>query len=356
MIGVRLVLAFAFSAASPLHGAAEPSFAVDVFPAGKEFPRNSEGAVIERADGSLLLVATRFYGGAEDEAEAHLAARESRDGGRTWTAPVVVQENIGARNVMSASLARGRDVRIHEPDFQRRPRAHDVLRGAPGGGHAHAAVSLAAGRATRPSPRVTVYWIVMDVELKSYDLYSPSPAIGPCRALDYWRLPADPRCELLHGRLFASPSPSALHQTVQFLLWEVLMHAARKSGAVVLGAPMDTVLANHSVVQPDLLYVSAGRRHIVKEKVEGTPELVIEVLSPQTARRDRVEKLKLYAESGVREYWIVDPEGKQIDFLVCHEGTFAVVLARDGCYKSEVMPEIELDLADFWREVDRRVP
>ncbi len=196
----------------------------------------------------------------------------------------------------------------------------------------------------------------MSVELKPYDLYSPSSALGPCRAHDYWELPDDPRCELLYGRFFVSPSPSALHQIIQFLLWETLMRAARTSGAVALGAPMDTILADHSVVQPDLLYVSAERRHIVREKVEGTPDLVVEVLSRQTARRDRVEKLRLYAECGVREYWIVDPEGRQIDFLVCRDGKFGVVLARDGRYRSEALPEIELDLAEFWREVDRRVP
>jgi Uma2 family endonuclease len=161
---------------------------------------------------------------------------------------------------------------------------------------------------------------------------------------------------LLHGRFYVSPSPSPLHQIVQFLLWEVLMREARKSGAVVLGAPMDTVLADHSVVQPDLLYISAERRHIVRERVEGAPDLVVEVLSSQTARRDRVEKLKLYAESGVKEYWIVDPVGRQIDFLVCRDGEFRVVLARDGWYQSEVLPEIRLDLVGLWREVDLRLP
>ena len=134
------------------------------------------------------------------------------------------------------------------------------------------------------------------------------------------------------------------------------MGAARRSDAVVLGAPTDTVLADHSVVQPDLLYISAARRHIVKERVEGAPELVVEILSTKTTRRDRVEKLKLYAESGVKEYWLVDPVGRQIDFLVCHEGRFRIVLARDERYQSEVLPEIQLDLGELWREVDRRLP
>ncbi len=83
-----------------------PGSAVDVFPGSEAAPRNSEGSIIALSGGRLLLTSTRFYGGRADHSEAHIAAITSDDGGRTWSEPVVVQKNVGKKNVMSASLAR----------------------------------------------------------------------------------------------------------------------------------------------------------------------------------------------------------------------------------------------------------
>lgn len=196
----------------------------------------------------------------------------------------------------------------------------------------------------------------MTVELKAYELYSPRSGVGPHRASEYWGLPDTDPCELLHGRFYVSPSPSALHQTVAYLVWEILVGAARQSGGIALGAPLDAVLADHSVVQPDVLYVSPERRSIVKDAVHGAPDLVVEVISPKTARRDRGEKLRLYAEGGVREYWIVDPEGEQIDFLRNRDGRFEITLAENDSYCSTVLPELKIDLRELWAEVKARLP
>ena len=72
----------------------------------KEFPRHSEGSIVELKDGTLLLAWTRFYGGAADAASANIAAMTSKDGGKTWREPYVIQENTGKQNVMSVSLLR----------------------------------------------------------------------------------------------------------------------------------------------------------------------------------------------------------------------------------------------------------
>ncbi|HET6453534.1 MAG TPA: sialidase family protein [Armatimonadota bacterium] len=72
----------------------------------KEFPRHSEGSIVELKDGRLLLAWTRFYGGSGDAASANIAAMTSKDGGRTWSKPYVIQENTGKQNVMSVSLLR----------------------------------------------------------------------------------------------------------------------------------------------------------------------------------------------------------------------------------------------------------
>jgi Uma2 family endonuclease len=131
---------------------------------------------------------------------------------------------------------------------------------------------------------------------------------------------------------------------------------ALANGGLVYLAPMDVTLAEHSVVQPDVIYLGAERRHFAAERVEGPPDLVVEVLSPGTARRDRGEKLRLYAESGVREYWVGDPAERQIEFLVNEGGKFVVALPVDREYRSPALPELRLDLETLWQEVADRLP
>jgi len=185
---------------------------------------------------------------------------------------------------------------------------------------------------------------------------SPASTLGPFRGADYARLPDEPRCELLYGRFYLSPSPTPLHQLVVRILCRWLEDATGPDGGIVLSAPLDTVLSDHTVVQPDILYVTAERSAIVRERIEGAPDFVIEVLSPSTARRDRGEKLRAYAELGVREYWLADSAARHIEFLINRDGQFRVVLPLDGVYRSEVFPEIVLNLVDFWNEVERRTP
>ena len=176
--------------------------------------------------------------------------------------------------------------------------------------------------------------------------------LGPYRRSDYENLPDEPRCELIHGRFYVSPSPLPLHQVVVGLIWLSFQRAAVGSGGLALFAPVDVALADHSVVQPDVIYLSAARREIVGARIEGAPDLLVEVLSRGTARRDRGEKLALHAESGVREYWVVDVQERQIEFLVNEQGRFMVVLPAGEEYRSRTVPEVRLNLPTFWGEVD----
>jgi Uma2 family endonuclease len=180
---------------------------------------------------------------------------------------------------------------------------------------------------------------------------APPDDLGPYRRKDYEALPDQPRCELIYGRFYVSPSPLLLHQIVVGLLYERLLRIARTSRGRAFVAPLDVHLASHSVVQPDVVYVSPSRKGILQSRIEGAPDLLIEVLSPGTARNDRGEKLRLYAESDVREYWIVDPMERQIEFLRNDGGRFVVALSQGAEYRSAVLPEIRLNLLDFWQEV-----
>ena len=187
-----------------------------------------------------------------------------------------------------------------------------------------------------------------------YELDTPSAprsGLGPYRAGDYFELPDEPRCELLYGRLLVTPAPTFRHQEVVAALTALLLPHARRTGGRMARSPVDVVLASHSVVQPDLVYVGAERAGIVKDRVEGAPDLVVEILSPGTARRDLGEKLKLYAEAGVAEYWIVDPAGRTFEFLANRDGAFLVRLPEQGVYRSAAAPGLELDVEAFWRDL-----
>lgn len=182
---------------------------------------------------------------------------------------------------------------------------------------------------------------------------APRAAPGPYREADYLALPDEPRCELLYGSLFVTPAPTSRHQEVAARLARLLFACADRHGDRALYAPLDVALADHSVVQPDLVYVRAARAAIVKARIEGAPDLVIEVLSQSTARRDLGEKLRLYAESGVAEYWLVDPEAETFEFLVLREGTYSLRLPADGTFHSLAIEGLTVDLEAFWKTVRR---
>jgi Uma2 family endonuclease len=180
-----------------------------------------------------------------------------------------------------------------------------------------------------------------------------SPDLGPYRLADYDRLPDQPRHELLLGRLVVAPSPDVRHQTVVAILWLHLRANAGSAHGRAFLAPLDVILAEHSVVQPDVFYVTTERQAIMTYgRAMGAPDLVIEVLSPGTAVRDRGEKLSLYVQAGIHEYWIVDPEKRSFEFLVNVGGQFQAAAPTAGEYRSQLLAGVHIDLARFWQEVE----
>lgn len=134
---------------------------------------------------------------------------------------------------------------------------------------------------------------------------------------DYLTLQDEKRYELIEGELYMVPSPNFYHQIVsrniEFQLWEFVK--SRDLG-VIVHIPIDVVLSPEDVLQPDILFISRDRKHIITEKnVSGAPDLVIEILSPSTLERDKLVKRGMYAKYGVKEYWIVDPVAKNIEVM-----------------------------------------
>ncbi len=149
-----------------------------------------------------------------------------------------------------------------------------------------------------------------------------------------------------------APSPFALHQRI---LWELSAIFSEFLRSNPIGkfffAPFDVELNDHNIYQPDLLFVSNNRLNIITEKrVVGAPDLVIEILSKGTRKLDLTTKYRLYEESGVLEYWIVDPDNKSFLFYQLKDKTYQKIAARET-YSSRVLEPLEIKPSDFWQTI-----
>ena len=169
---------------------------------------------------------------------------------------------------------------------------------------------------------------------------------------DYAKTPDDERCELLNGELIMAPSPTLAHQHVSSNLVQGLGSFVRRNRlGYVYHAPCDVVLSETTVVQPDVLFISNEQAHILtRENVRGAPALVVEILSPSTAGRDWRDKLDLYAEHGVGEYWVVDPDGRRVWVMALEAGGFreAGTYGEGDTLASPTLEGFALDLGDVF--------
>jgi Uma2 family endonuclease len=141
---------------------------------------------------------------------------------------------------------------------------------------------------------------------------------------EYFRKPESLRpMELVFGVVREPPAPAYGHQSIVTRLTALLdRHVRGLDLGDVCVSPVDVVLdaAAALVVQPDIVFVSRLRRRIVRDRIWGAPDLVVEVLSARTATRDRTTKLRWYRRYGVREYWLVDPAGCALDVRPLERG------------------------------------
>jgi len=171
---------------------------------------------------------------------------------------------------------------------------------------------------------------------------------------DYCQLPDDgKRYEILEGDLVAIPSPPRKHQKALLNLAIALFSFTQTNrlGEVYHG-PLDVVLSEYTVVQPDILFISNRRLSILtEENVQGAPDLVIEILSPATRERDLGLKKKIYARFGVKEYWIVDPEGETVEVIPLHAADFKLhqLFQGDDVLRSFLLPGLEIPLPSIFR-------
>lgn len=178
-----------------------------------------------------------------------------------------------------------------------------------------------------------------------------SRARTPLTYAEYALLPDDGRRhEVIQGDHYVNPAPSLYHQDVsrriQFQLYRQIEEPER---GLVYNAPVDLQLSDTDIVQPDLVVVLKSRRHILTpQKIKGTPDLVLEILSPSNPSHDTVLKRALYERSGVPEYWVVDPTEHQVERLVLADGRYGPGERAGDALPFGGLPGVTVDLTRVW--------
>ena len=163
-------------------------------------------------------------------------------------------------------------------------------------------------------------------------LYTPSSELGPYRAHDYFGLPAESRVELLRGWLLPINAPTA-----------------------------DLAICFDDAYRATMTIVHEWLRRTQTQRYEaGLPavtrrQLVIEVKAPGR-RPSRLRRLQRFARFGVEEYWFIDPLERFVLFYVLDAGQYVMHTGIDNRYQSPWLPEVAIDLANFWKEVTERLP
>lgn len=170
---------------------------------------------------------------------------------------------------------------------------------------------------------------------------------------DYAALPHDgKRYELHEGELWTMSSPSVRHQLIIGNLYAILRaHVLATGRGQVLLSPLDCILSNITVVEPDLVYVDETRRRLVSERaVEGAPTLAVEIVSPWSRHIDRGVKMRLYAKYAVDWYWIVDGDTRTIEAHRLEGEGFRLDTRLEGTTPRALPPftDLPLDPAAVW--------
>jgi Uma2 family endonuclease len=175
---------------------------------------------------------------------------------------------------------------------------------------------------------------------------------------DYLLFPEDgKRHELIDGEHYVTPTPVRKHQAISGnvfgLIWSYLQeHPIGR----VYAAPFDVILSKHDVVEPDLLFISRERSQKIETSpwVKGAPNLVVEIGSPSTRKRDETIKRRLYERFGVQEYWIVDPDIDSVKVFRRandrYERAAELLLENDDVLTTPLLPGLELRLTKIFED------
>ena len=175
---------------------------------------------------------------------------------------------------------------------------------------------------------------------------------------DYLMWKIKDRLELLKGKIFQMGAPSLTHQTVSMNFSHLLSNYFYKTPCKLFAAPFDVRLAKkgekdnevYTVVQPDLCVVCDADK-LDERGCWGAPDLIIEILSPGNSKKELKNKYELYQEAGVREYWVIRPDNKEITQFVLENGQYRTLppIVEGDLIHSTIFPDLSLQTEDIFR-------
>jgi Uma2 family endonuclease len=171
---------------------------------------------------------------------------------------------------------------------------------------------------------------------------------------DYLEWEGPERYQLINGEAFMMSSPTVEHQAISMeLSWRFRTFLEGKP-CRVFAAPLDVRpfpeadREDDTVVQPDLLVVCDSAK-LSRGSVDGPPDLVIEIVSPSNGQKELFLKFQVYLDAGVREYWVIEPEGKKVQVHVLENGHFiSSAYKQDDVIPVTILPPLSIDLKTLW--------
>jgi len=180
------------------------------------------------------------------------------------------------------------------------------------------------------------------------ELYPPQ---GEWGEEDYFALPDTNRyVELSEGKLIVPPHPTNRHQiAVLELAVRLRQFVQERNLGEVRVAPLPVRLWPGKIREPDILFIAREHADRISEQVFGVPDFVVEIVSPSTKKIDRVKKFVEYAQAGVREYWIVDPDEEASEVYALRGGAYIVLgkYGRGQTVNSEILAGFEVSVDDI---------
>jgi Uma2 family endonuclease len=173
---------------------------------------------------------------------------------------------------------------------------------------------------------------------------------------DYMAMPEGPPYhQLIEGDLYMSPSPNWRHQQISGNIeWFIQGYLREHDVGRLFHAPLDVILNETNVYQPDVLFFRHSRKSIVgKRCIEGAPDFVVEILSESTLHLDKDLKRKVYAKAGVKELWVVDPIAREIIVFHFSESVDepAAVYSGDDNFQSPLFPGLTFAVSEVFRGI-----
>ncbi|MFT6338391.1 MAG: Uma2 family endonuclease [Halioglobus sp.] len=175
---------------------------------------------------------------------------------------------------------------------------------------------------------------------------------------DYLKFGYDEAVEIIKGKIFKmSPAPSSLHQIISRNISGLLYNRLKGQKCQFFSAPFDVILPvegkdfeqSDRVIQPDVCVICDPEK-IRKRGCFGAPDWIIEILSPHTAKKDLQDKFSLYEESGVNEYWIVEPKNSTVEVFVLKNGKYARIntYVQDDIIPCQTLEGMTIDMTEVF--------